>query len=76
LSTLASTPDVAFQGERLPVWKPGLPRSCCAVQPPAAALIVQVNEADPLAPVVSVAFTVTVELPAVVGCPRSGRWMR
>ena len=60
---------MAVQGEMLPVAKPGLPRSCCAVQPPDAALIVQVNEADPLAPVVSLAVTVTLLLPAVVGVP-------
>jgi len=36
-----------------PVSKPGLPSSCCAVQPLLAALMVQVKEADPEAPVVS-----------------------
>ncbi len=66
---LASTPEVADHGEMLPVSKPGLPNSCCAVQPPPDELIVQVKLADPDAPVVSVAVTVTEEVPAVVGVP-------
>jgi hypothetical protein len=32
-------------------------------------LIVQLNDVDPDAPVVSVAFTVTLDVPAVVGVP-------
>src|ERR1700730_4609310 len=38
-------------------------------QPPLLVLTVQVNEADPEAPVVSFAVTVTLEVPAVVGVP-------
>ena len=37
--------------------------------PPPPPLMVQVKLADPLAPVVSVAVTVTLEVPAVVGVP-------
>ena len=36
---------------------------------PVAALTVQVNDADPAAPVVSVAVTLTVEVPVAVGVP-------
>ncbi len=36
---------------------------------PVAELTVQLNEADPEAPVVSFAVTVTLEVPAVVGVP-------
>jgi hypothetical protein len=39
------------------------------VQPPLLGLTVQVNVAEPDAPVVSVAVTVTLEVPAVVGVP-------
>ncbi len=52
----------------LPDSKPGLPSSSCGVQP-LDELIVQVKLAEPLAPVVSVAVTVTLEVPAVVGVP-------
>jgi len=54
---LASTRGVAVHGEMLPVSKPGLRISCAGVQPPEG-LMVQVNEADPDAPVVSVTVTV------------------
>src|SRR5579863_8631438 len=37
--------------------------------PPLLVLTVQLNEADPVAPVVSFAVTVTLEVPAVVGVP-------
>src|SRR5450755_3219106 len=37
--------------------------------PPPPAVTVQLNEADPEAPVVSLAVTVTLEVPAVVGVP-------
>src|SRR5450759_2429033 len=37
--------------------------------PPPPAVTVQLNEADPVAPVVSLAVTVTLEVPAVVGVP-------
>ena len=53
----------------MPVSKPGLPSNCAAVHPVPAVLTVQVNEADPDGPVESVAVTVTVPLPAVVGVP-------
>src|ERR1700685_1602092 len=65
----ASTPAVEVHGEMRPVSKPGLPISCCAVHPVPAELTVQLNAADPDAPVVSVAVTVTLEVPAVVGVP-------
>ena len=41
------------------------------VVPPApdSGLTVQLNEAEPVAPVVSLAVTVTLEVPAVVGVP-------
>src|SRR5262249_6947749 len=49
---------------------PGLPSNCLAVQPPPPGLLtVQVKLVDPLAPVVSVAVTETLEVPAVVGVP-------
>src|SRR6266700_6083331 len=38
-------------------------------QPPLLVLMVQVNEADPVAPVVSFAVTVTLVVPAEVGVP-------
>ena len=64
------TPAVAVHGAAEPVSKPGLPSSCCpAVQPPPEVVIVQVKLADPEAPVVSLAVTVTLEVPAVVGVP-------
>ena len=52
-----------------PVSKPGLPISWAAVQPPPLELIVQVKLAEPEAPVVSLAVTVTEDVPAVVGVP-------
>ena len=63
------TPAVEVQGAAEPVSKPGLPRSWEAVQPPPLMLMVQVKLADPWAPVVSVAVTVTLEVAAVVGVP-------
>src|SRR5215472_13806772 len=58
------TPAVELQMV-LPDSKPGLRSSCDAVQPPLDGLIVQVKLADPDALVVSVAVTVTDEVPAV-----------
>ncbi len=49
---------MAVHGEMEPVSKPGLASSCCAVQPGTAELMVQVKDADPVAPVVSFAVTV------------------
>ena len=46
------------------VWLPGL-----VTVTTLGGLTVQVNDADPCAPVVSVAVTVTLEVPAVVGVP-------
>src|SRR5579863_7229759 len=65
----ASTPDVDVHGEMEPVSKPGLPSSCCAVQPETAGLMVQVKDADPVAPVVSLTVTVVLLVAAVVGVP-------
>ena len=48
------------------VWLPGL---VTVTVLPAAGFTVQLNDAEPAAPVVSVAVTVTVEVPAVVGVP-------
>src|SRR5580700_4498925 len=56
---LAAVPTV-------PVWLPGL---VTVTVLPVAELIVQVKDADPEAPVVSLAVTVTLLLPAVVGVP-------
>jgi hypothetical protein len=63
--------DVTVHGAglELPFSKPGLPSSCAGVHPPPPLLIVQVNEAEPDAPVVSLAETVTLLVPAVVGVP-------
>src|SRR5215813_1732469 len=64
------TPAVLVHGAAEPVSNPGLPSSWVwVVQPPPALLMVQLKEAVPLAPVVSVAVTVTVEVAAVVGVP-------
>ena len=64
------TAGVDAHGAAAPVSKPGLPSSWALVQPPPPlVLIVQVNDADPCAPVVSVAVTVTELVPAVVGVP-------
>src|SRR5215469_13144502 len=62
------TAAVDVHGAAEPVSKPGLPSSCLTVQPPLG-LIVQLKLAEPCAPVVSVAVTVTDEVPAVVGVP-------
>src|SRR5215469_16810805 len=68
--SLLITPEVAVHGvPGRPLSKPGLPSSCCAVHPPPELLIVQVKLAEPCAPVVSVAVTVTLEVAAVVGVP-------
>src|SRR5689334_5288760 len=63
------TPAVAVQGAALPVSKPGLPSSWAGVQPPPAVVTFQVKDVEPLALVVSLAVTVTLEDPAVVGVP-------
>src|SRR5215469_1075904 len=63
------TPAVEAHGAAEPVSKPGLPSSCEAVQPPPEVLMVQVKLAEPEALVVSLAVTVTEEVPAVVGVP-------
>jgi hypothetical protein len=52
-----------------PLSKPGLASNCSAGQLPTAEFTVQVKLADPLAPVESVALTVTRSAPAVVGAP-------
>ena len=59
ICTLAAVPTV-------PVWLPGL---VTVTVLPVALLMVQVKAAVPLAPVVSVAVTVTLEVAAVVGVP-------
>src|ERR1700677_1080574 len=64
----ASTPAEDVHGEMDPVSKPPFVSSCCDAQLEAA-LIVQVKEADPVAPVVSLAVTVTLFAAAVVGVP-------
>src|SRR5947209_4531386 len=69
---LSMTPELAVHGAAVPVSKPGLPSFCpAAVQPvpPPDGLIVQVNDVEPAAPVVSRAVTETVEVPEVVGVP-------
>ena len=53
---------------RLPVANPPFWISCCAPQP-LAALMVQLKVALPLAPVVSYALNVTLDVAAVVGVP-------
>src|SRR5215469_4537980 len=65
------TPAVDDHGEAEPVSKPGLPSNWVPdpEQPPPLVLIVQVKLVDPLAPVVSVAVTVTLYVLAVVGVP-------
>ena len=64
------TPAVELHDAAEPDSKPGLPSSCCpAVQPPPEVLIVQVKLADPDAPVVSCAVTVTLKVPAADGVP-------
>src|ERR1700732_1540955 len=48
----------------------GLPQNDAGGSPlPVVVVAVQVNEADPAAPVVSVAVTVTLEVPVAVGVP-------
>lgn len=66
------TPELADQTV-LPDSKPGLPSFWPgAVQPPPPlGLTVQLNEAEPEAPVESVAVTVTLLVPAVVGVPET-----
>jgi hypothetical protein len=63
------TPELAVHGEAEPVSNPGLPSSCAAVHPPLDGLIVHEKDVEPEAPVPSVAVTVTLEVPAVVGVP-------
>src|ERR1700722_12150496 len=63
------TPAVADHGAAEPVSNPGLPSSWVWVLQPPTLLITQLKEAEPCAPVVSVAVTVTFEVPAVVGVP-------
>ena len=61
---------MVVHGETEPVSKPGLPSNCCAAQPPPDMVpIVHVKDADPEAPVVSLAVTVTLLGPAVLGVP-------
>ena len=65
------TPDEAVQSLE-PLAKFGFPTTfAVAVQvpPPPDELIVQVKDAEPDAPVVSLAVTVTLPVPAVVGVP-------
>src|SRR5581483_1596976 len=65
------TPAVDVHGEADPVSKPGLPSSWVWLvhPPPPEGLIVQLKLAEPLAFVVSLAVTVTLEVAAVVGVP-------
>ncbi len=60
-------PVDAVHGAAAPLSKPALPSSCAGVQP--VLPTVQLNEAEPVAFVVSLAVTVTVDVPAVVGVP-------
>ncbi len=61
---------LAVHGAAVPVSKPGLPSNWAAVQPlPEPDPTAHVKLAVPLAPVVSVAVTVTLLDPAVVGVP-------
>jgi hypothetical protein len=63
------TPLLAVQVV-LPDSKPGLPSSCAEVQvPPPEEPTVQVKEAEPEAPVLSEAETVTLYVPAVPAVP-------
>src|SRR5690349_5857071 len=64
------TPEEADHGEADPVSKPGFP-SFWPEQPPPPPPppIVHENDVEPCAPVVSVAVTVGVYVPAVVGVP-------
>src|SRR6516225_6638196 len=63
------TPGAVVHGAAEPVSNPGFPSSCVAVQPPPAGFTVQAIAVELLAPVVSVAVTVVVYVPAVVGVP-------
>src|ERR1700722_3608514 len=63
------TPAVAVHGAAEPVSNPGLASSWVWVPQPPAVLIRQLKEAEPCAPVASVAVTVTLEVAAVVGVP-------
>src|SRR3984957_390055 len=64
-----TTPAVLVHGAAVPGSKPGLPNSWLWELQPPWLPITQLNEAEPCAPVVSVAVTVTLEVPAVVGVP-------
>src|SRR5215468_854062 len=65
------TPEDADHGEAVPVSKPGLPSFWPGLEhpPPLPPLIVHVNDAEPAAPLVSVAVTVELKVPAAVGVP-------
>src|SRR5947209_7873999 len=63
-----TTPLVPVHGAAAPVSKPGLPSSCAGVQPDDG-FTVHMNDVFPVAPVVSLAVTMTLEVPAVVGVP-------
>src|SRR5436305_1154101 len=63
------TPAVEVHGAAQPASNPGLPSSWACVPQPPLGLIVQPKEAEPCAPVVSLAVTVAFEVPAVVGVP-------
>ncbi len=66
------TPEDAVHGDAVPVSKPGLPSFWPVLvqpEPPPELFSVQLNEVLPVAPVESVAVTVTEEVPAVVGVP-------
>src|SRR5262245_58727711 len=64
------TPADAVHGEAVPVSKPGLPSFWPGLEQPAPPpLIVHENVAEPVAPVVSRAVTVELNVPAVVGVP-------
>ena len=64
LDTIDVAAPLVVQPENVPVSNPPL-----VIPPPPEGLIVQVKLADPLALVVSVAFTVTLYVFAVVGVP-------
>src|ERR1035438_3886455 len=61
--------DADMLGSKMSTFGPKFGVFDWPVQPVAPLLTVQVNEVLPEAPVVSVAVTVTVEVPAVVGVP-------
>ncbi len=66
---LSITPELAVQGAAVPVSKPGLPIFWPELEQPPVVPIVQVKDVLPEAPVVSLAVTVTLEVPLVVGVP-------